>query len=218
MVKIGHRSGIVPVKKKISVIALNPRAGASYRADIAGLFAEEVDISVFSVQDGSAAGVLNRADLFVTSTDVYVFPEEPMRHIPVDSQAMAVEVSFRWSELRRLKKIPAGSQVLFVNLTQTVAREVAINNYSFDRMFARSIRLERQFHILMESLEDGVMGRNEKGDIFACSRHAEEMTCVGASLVQGRRCEEVFPYIPFVQCLQSRQTLPAWPAVKAPSR
>ncbi len=92
---------------------------------------------------------------------------------------------------------------------QRYAQEVATSNYSFDRMFARSIRLESQFHILMESLEDGVIGVNEKGEIFACSRHAEDMTRVSASLIQGKRCEEVFPYIPFVQCLQSRQTLPA---------
>ena len=283
----------MPGKKKISVIALDPRAGESYKSDIAQLFADAADISVFSMLDGSAAGVLDRADLFVASTDAYGSPEELMRHIPIDSQTMAVEVSFRWSELRRLKELPAGSRVLFVNMTQTMAREaiaqleqfgvthiqwipfypgapevpdvhiavtpdelryvppgmetvidlgqrvctsgmmieialrlglesllegpafqryaqeVATSNYSFDRMFARSIRLESQFHILMESLEDGVVGVNEKGEIFACSRHAEEMTLVSASLIQGRRCEEVFPYIPFVQCLQSRQTLPA---------
>lgn len=282
----------MPGKKKISVIALDPRAGESYKRDIAGLFSEEAEISVFSVLDGSAAGVLDRADLFVASTDAYGSPEELMRHIPIDSQTMAVEVSFRWSELRKLKELPAGSKVLFVNMTQTMAREaiaqleqfgithihwvpfypgapevpdariavtpdevryvppgmetvidlgqrvctsgmmieialrlglesllegpafqryareVATSNYSFDRMFARSIRLESQFHILMESLEDGVVGVNEKGEIFACSRRAEEMTCVSASLVQGRRCEEVFPYIPFTQCLQNRQTLP----------
>ena len=280
-------------KKKISVIALDPRAGESYRSDIMKLFAEEAEVSVFSVLDGSAAGVLDRADLFVASTDAYGSPEELMRHIPIDSQTMAVEVSFRWSELRKLKELPAGSRVLFVNMTQTMAREaiaqleqfgvthihwipfypgapevpdvrvavtpdelryappgmetvidlgqrvctsgmmieialrlglesllegpafqryaqaVATSNYSFDRMFARSIRLESQFHILMESLEDGVVGVNERGEIFACNCHAEEMTLVSASLIQGRRCEEVFPYIPFVQCLQSRQTLPA---------
>ena len=274
----------MPGKKKISVIALDPRAGESYKSDIAQLFADAADISVFSMLDGSAAGVLDRADLFVASTDAYGSPEELMRHIPIDSQTMAVEVSFRWSELRRLKELPAGSRVLFVNMTQTMAREaiaqleqfgvthiqwipfypgapevpdvhiavtpdelryvppgmetvidlgqrvctsgmmieialrlglesllegpafqryaqeVATSNYSFDRMFARSIRLESQFHILMESLEDGVVGVNEKGEIFACSRHAEEMTLVSAPLIQGRRCEEVFPYIPFAQC------------------
>ncbi|MCI9120624.1 MAG: sigma 54-interacting transcriptional regulator [Oscillibacter sp.] len=280
-------------KKRITVIALDPQAGESYRSDIAQLFGGVAEISAFSVLDGSAAGVLDRADLFVASTDAYGSPEELLRHIPIDSQTMAVEVSFRWRELRKLKKLPAGSPVLFVNMTQTMAREaiaqleqfgithvrwipfypgapevpeariavtpgelryvppgmetvidlgqrvctsgmmieialrlelesllegpafqdyareVATNNYSFDRMFARSIRLESLFYILMESLEDGVVGINEKGEIFACSRRAEEMTLVSASLIQGRRCEEVFPYIPFVQCLQSRQTLPA---------
>lgn len=279
-------------KKKISVIALDPRAGESYRSDIESLFADAAEVSAFSVLDGSAAGVLERADLFVASTDAYGSPEELMRHVPIDSQTMAVEVSFRWSELRKLKELPAGSRVLFVNMTQTMAREaiaqleqfgithiqwipfypgaaeapdvhiavtpdevryvppgmetvvnlgqrvctsgmmieialrlglesllegaafqryareVATSNYSFDRMFARSIRLESQFHILMESLEDGVIGVNEKGEVFACSSRAEEMTCVSAALVQGRRCGEVFPYIPFAQCLQSRQTLP----------
>lgn len=283
----------MPAKKKISVIALDPRAGESYKSDIEKVFAGAADISVFSMLDGSAAGVLDRADLFVASTDAYGSPEELMRHIPIDSQTMAVEVSFRWSELRKLKELPAGSRVLFVNMTQTMAREaiaqleqfgvthvhwipfypgapevpnvriavtpdelryvppgmetvidlgqrvctsgmmieialrlglehlleepafqryaqeVATSNYSFDRMFARSIRLESLFHILMESLEDGVVGVNEKGEIFACSRHAEEMTLVSAPLVQGKRCEEVFPYIPFAQCMQSRRSLPA---------
>ena len=231
-------------KKKISVIALDPRAGKSYGEDIAGLFSDVADISVFSMLDGSAAGVLERADLFVASTDAYGSPEELAKHIPLDSQTMAIEVSFRWSELRKLKELPAGSKVLFVNMTETMAREaiaqleqfgithihwipfypgasleedvhiavtpdemryvppkmetvidigqrvctsgmmieialrlglesllegpafqeyarsVATSNYSFDQMFARSVRLESLFHILLESLEDGVIGMN----------------------------------------------------------
>ena len=89
-------------KKKISVIALDPRAGKSYGEDIAGLFSDVADISVFSMLDGSAAGVLERADLFEASTDAYGSPEELAKHIPLDSQTMAIEVSFRWSELRKL--------------------------------------------------------------------------------------------------------------------
>lgn len=110
-------------KKKISVIALDPRAGKSYGEDIASLFGDVADISVFSVLDGSAAGVLEPADLFVASTDAYGSPEELAKHIPLDSQTMAIEVSFRWRELRKLKELPTGSKVLFVNITQTMARE-----------------------------------------------------------------------------------------------
>lgn len=52
------------------MIALDPRAGRSYGRDIAGLFSDVADISVFSVKDGSAANVLDRADLFVASTSL----------------------------------------------------------------------------------------------------------------------------------------------------
>ena len=69
--KLVKGSDFVVTKKKISVIALDPRAGKSYGEDIAGLFSDVVDISVFSMLDGSAAGVLERADLFVASTDAY---------------------------------------------------------------------------------------------------------------------------------------------------
>ena len=41
----------------------------------------------------------------------------------MECQTMAVEVSFHWKELRKLKEIPSGSKVLFVNMTQTMARE-----------------------------------------------------------------------------------------------
>ena len=110
-------------KKTISVIALDPRAGESYGRDIRGLFAEEAEVSVFSVMDGSAAGVLEAADLFAVSTDAYGSAEELARHVPIGCQTMAIQVSFRWQELRRLKELPAGSKVLFVNMTETMARE-----------------------------------------------------------------------------------------------
>ena len=83
-------------KKKISIIALDPRAARSYGRDVEGLFGDVADISVFSVRDGSAMGVLPHADLFVASTDAFGSPEELARHVPIDSQTMAIEVSFRW--------------------------------------------------------------------------------------------------------------------------
>ena len=42
-------------------------------------------------------------------------------------------------------------------------REVATNTYSFDRVFARGLRLESQFEMLMEILDEGIVGVNERG-------------------------------------------------------
>ena len=36
-------------------------------------------------------------------------------------------------------------------------REVATNTYSFDRVFARGLRLESQFEMLMEILDEGIV-------------------------------------------------------------
>ena len=41
-------------------------------------------------------------------------------------------------------------------------REVATNTYSFDRVFARGLRLESQFEMLMEILDEGIVGVNER--------------------------------------------------------
>ncbi|MDO4267979.1 MAG: sigma 54-interacting transcriptional regulator, partial [Eubacteriales bacterium] len=271
----------------------DPRAGKSYQSEVSGLFGAYADVALYSVMDGSAMGVLPRADLFVISTDAYGSAEEVARHVPMGSETMAIEVSFKWRELRKLKEIPAGTKVLFVNLTRTMAQEaiaqlnqfginhiqlipfypgaepvpgalvavtpdemryvpaeietkinlgqrsctsgmmieialrlgleqlletdefreyfrsIATSNYSFDQMFARSVRLESQFHILMDVLEEGVIGVNERGEIFACSRHAEEITRASAGLAAGKRGEDVFPYIPFADCLKGRRRVEA---------
>lgn len=283
-----------PVKKKrIAIVSLDARAGESYGREVKSLFGDYAHISLYHVQDGSAMGALPPADLFVVSTDAYGSAEEVARHVPMGCQTMAVEVSFRWSELRKLKEIPQGSKVLFVNMTQAMAREaitqlnqfginhihlipfypgavleedvhmavtpdemryvpqeietkinlgqrpctsgmmieialrldlaflletepfqeyfrsIATNNYSFDQMFAKSIRLESQFHILMETLEEGVIGVNERGEIFACSHHAEEITRASSSLIIGKRGEKVFPYIDFSKCLKEKSRVSA---------
>ena len=92
-------------KKKITVVSLDPRAGASYAGEVQSLFGDYADISMFNVMDGSAMGILEWADLFVISTDAYGSAEEVARHVPIGCQTMAVEVSFRWNELRKLKEI-----------------------------------------------------------------------------------------------------------------
>lgn len=280
-------------KKTISVIALDPRAGASYYRNIHSLFHEYADIASYSVLDGTATGVLEKADLFVISFDAYGSAEEVALHVPVECPTMDIEVSFRWRELQLLKEIPKGTKVLFVNMTLGMAREaisqlaqlginhlqfipfypgatltepvdlavtpdeeryipeqikrrinlghrsctsgmmieialrlgleqlletepfqqylqsIATSNYSFDQMFARSTRLESQFHILMDILNDGVIGITEKGTIFACSHHAEEITRTSSSLVIGKNGDLIYPYMGFSRCLKEKEALPA---------
>lgn len=278
--------------KKIAVVALDPLAGASYTKEVRDLFGEYAEVVGYSVRDGSAAGVLPRADLFAISTDAYGSAEEEARHVPIDSQIMSIEVTFYWETLKKLFEIPQGMKVLFVNVTSNMAREaitqlsslgvnhlqfipyypgavleepvdiavtpgesrfvppsvktvidcdhrpcsygmmveialrlgleylpetesfmnyakvVASNHYSFDLMYAKSRRQESQMHILAESLDEGLIGVNETGDIFVCNKKACQIARISEELTMGKKGEEVFPYIPFYQVLREKKAVP----------
>lgn len=278
--------------KKIAVVALDPLAGASYTKEVRDLFGEYAEVVGYSVRDGSAAGVLPRADLFAISTDAYGSAEEEARHVPINSQIMSIEVTFYWETLKKLFEIPQGTKVLFVNVTSNMAREaitqlsslgvnhlqfipyypgavleepvdiavtpgesrfvppsvktvidcdhrpcsygmmveialrlgleylpetesfmnyakvVASNHYSFDLMYAKSRRQESQMHILAESLDEGLIGVNETGDIFVCNKKACQIARISEELTMGKKGEEVFPYIPFYQVLREKKAVP----------
>nr|MBP7425915.1 sigma 54-interacting transcriptional regulator [Oscillibacter sp.] len=139
----------------------------------------------------------------VTPDEMRYVPEEIETKIDVGQRActsgMMIEIALRLGL----------EHLLETEKFQTYFQSIATSNYSFDQMFARSIRLESQFHILMETLEDGVVGVNERGEVFACNRHAEEITRTSADLVMGKPASQVFPYLPFSKCLQERERLPA---------
>ena len=89
---------------------------------------------------------------------------------------------------------------------------MATSNYSFDQMYSRSRKLESQFHILMEILDEGLVGVNEKGEIFACNRKACQIARVESSLVMGKRGEEVerryFPTFHFTGLSRKNRRFP----------
>ena len=88
-------------------------------------------------------------------------------------------------------------------------REVAANTYSFDRVFARGLRLESQFEMLMEILDEGIVGVNERGEVFACNHKLEELTGVPRREALQRPAELVYPFLPFAKCLEEQRGQPA---------
>ena len=86
---------------------------------------------------------------------------------------------------------------------------IATNTYSFDLMFARTRRLESQFDILMEILDEGIIGINERAELFAMNEKAEEITGLKRSLVMHRQASTVLGNIPFLECLKTKRKLEA---------
>ena len=84
---------------------------------------------------------------------------------------------------------------------------MASSNYSFDTMFTRSRRLESQFDILMDILDEGIIGVNEKGEIFAVNEKAEEITGLKRNLILHKQAGNVLSYLPLVQCLKTKEKM-----------
>lgn len=280
------------MRKTIAVVALDPRASAFYTEQVRGLFGSRAEVNGYSVRDGSVERI-TASDLYMVSTDAFDSTDEVRQHIPIDSQTVEIQVSYRWEIINQMKEYPKGTKALFVNFTGKMAREaitkleqlgvnniqftpfypgakldetmefaitpdeedcvpsgmknvwnighrsctggtmieaalrlgfddmleeagflryvgdIATNNYNFDEMFARSRRLESRFDILIESLDEGIVGVDERGELFACNQKAREITKVKSQLTLGRHAETVFPYIPFAACIQSKAPIPA---------
>lgn len=273
------------MKKSIGVIALDPFAGRAYAEQVRQVFGERAVVRNYSIMDNTAAHI-EPCDLCMASTDAFSAMEDPDAVFPEGAQRMEIQVTYRKEVISRLRRIPEGTEVLFVNMTETMAREavtqleqlgvshlkfilyapgetavrlpgiavtpdeeryvpeeteeiinigqrtcsadtmieaavrlgleelleeaafkeyqesVCTNTYCFDRMMARSHRLETQFDILMEVLDQGVIAVDECGEIYAVNERAEDITHVPGESAAGRKGEEVFPYIPFSDCLE----------------
>lgn len=276
------------MKKEIAVIALDPFAGRAYADQIREVFGSAASVRNYSVMDKTAFRIAP-CDLCMVSTDAFNAMNEPGRPPFRPEQRMEIQVTYRKEIIRRLNELPRGSRVLFVNVTETMAREavaqleqlgvghlkfllyapgmplpdapeivvtpdemryvpetsapvinigprtcsadtmieaamrlgleaileqeafkryqeeVCTNTYSFERMMDRSRRLESQFDILMEVLEQGVIAVNEDGQITAINEAAREMTHVYGAHALKQPGETVFPYIPFMRSIYEKQ-------------
>ena len=273
------------MKKSIAVIALDPFAGKAYAQQVRQVFGERAVVRNYSIMDGTAAH-MEPCDLYMGSTDAFDAMGDHSIYLPRDAQRMEIQVTYRKDSIRCLQELPKGTKVLFVNMTETMAREavtqleqlgvthlkfilhapgtklsdrveiavtpdeeryvpqgidriinigqrtcsadtmieaairlglddlleepafkeyrdsVCTNTWYFDQMMERSRRLESQFDILMDVLDQGVIAVNEQGEIYAINQMARDITHVFGNTALRQQGEKVFPYIPFGQCLR----------------
>lgn len=148
------------------------------------------------------ADVDDMPDLAVTPDEAELVPSSVRSVINIGhrscSSGMMIEIAIRLGLEKLLETRPFRDYLT----------SIAGNNYSFERMFTRSNRLESQFRILLEILDEGLIGVNEKGKIFACNQKACQITGNSENLITGHACEEIFPYIPFLECFEKQQKIP----------
>lgn len=278
------------MKKLVAIIALDELAARFYETQVRELFGELVDTTSYSVRENTIAQ-LQRADLYVISTDAFNSLDDLRMYIPIDGEVVEIGVTFTKAALKKLWAIPKETKALFVNLSEKMVREatarlnqlgvnhitfipyypgapevsglelavtpaesryvpdtiknvvdigqrvldantiveialklklgfilegkkineyfqaIETNSYSFYELLGRSSRYESLFEILIEQLDEGIIGVNEENRIFACNSKAAEITGVSHPSILNREAEQVFPYIPFEECYRTLQRI-----------
>lgn len=112
----------VCIEQMVTVIALDERA-AHYHADqVKLLFGGHVAVDGFSVPAVLGTGAAP-ADLYCITTDALENLPDFRATLPPDAQIVEIGVTFTREAIEMLELIPAGTRVLFVNLSEKMAAE-----------------------------------------------------------------------------------------------
>jgi len=87
------------------------------------------------------------------------------------------------------------------------SEKIATNSYSLERLAGKTNNLESQFDILLRILDEGIIGVNSDGVIFAVNSCAEKNICLQKTELVGRKADEVLMEIPFNAVFSSMQPI-----------
>ncbi len=87
------------------------------------------------------------------------------------------------------------------------SEKIATNSYSLERLAGKTNKLESQFDILLRILDEGIIGVNSDGIIFAINCCAEKNICMQKTELVGRKAEEALREIPFDTVFSTMQPI-----------
>ena len=196
-----HRLQALPAGKKVLFVNLSDKMCREAVTRLNQLGVNQLDFDLY--HPGAPEPDMSQYDFVIT-------PQET-RYVPAGAREI-IDIGQRVCDSSTM--IEAALRLGFEELLETpefeqYQRDVAANTYSFDRVFARGLRLESQFEILMEILDEGIVGVNERGEVFASNHKLEEITGIPGARALQRPAAEVYPFLPFAKCLAERLPQPA---------
>ena len=196
-----HRLQALPAGKKVLFVNLSDKMCREAVTRLNQLGVNQLDFDLY--HPGAPEPDMSQYDFVIT-------PQET-RYVPAGAREI-IDIGQRVCDSSTM--IEAALRLGFEELLETpefeqYQRDVAANTYSFDRVFARGLRLESQFEMLMEILDEGIVGVNERGEVFASNHKLEEITGIPGARALQRPAAEVYSFVPFARCLAERAPQPA---------
>lgn len=115
--------GGMRMQKSIAVVTLDSMAGSFYAEQLKKLFGDCIITNEYSVR-GNTTQNIQKADLYLVSTDAFESSEEYKRYIPEDGEMVKINMTFTKETIERLAIISKGTKAMMVNLSYKMTREV----------------------------------------------------------------------------------------------
>ncbi|WMJ81725.1 sigma 54-interacting transcriptional regulator [Clostridium sp. MB40-C1] len=111
------------MQKNIAVVTFDAMAGSFYAQQLRNLFGNCIITNEYSVR-GNTISSIQKADLYLVSTDAFDSNEEYKRYIPKDAPMVKINMTFTKEIIEELSMIPKGTKAMLVNLSYKMTREV----------------------------------------------------------------------------------------------
>jgi len=90
---------------------------------------------------------------------------------------------------------------------QNYLSSIASDFYSFNELLGRSTYMESTFQKLLDVLDTGIIGIDDRKDVFIYNRKAEQILNTSLADATGKSAESAVPYIPFGEYESSGYTI-----------
>lgn len=136
--------------------------------------------------------------------DIAVTPGES-RFVPVHA-VQVIDIGARVLDMSTVVDIAVNldlDHLLQGEKIRSYFKEIATNSPGVENLLGKTDRLEKQFDILLQLLDDGIIGVNTKGLIYFYNDAAENITGLKRGNVLGRYIWELMPQFPYRQVLDT---------------
>lgn len=135
----------------------------------------------------------------IPKLDLAITPGES-RHVPKNACTRVVDIGHRLLDTSTIIEIALkldAEHLLEEEKFKNYFDSIVTNSYSLEKLTGRTNTLESQFDILLKTLNDGIIGVNSEGTIFAFNESAEKIIGAEKNDILGKEAKEVLPCISF---------------------
>ncbi|MCY6369160.1 sigma-54 interaction domain-containing protein [Clostridium ganghwense] len=144
----------------------------------------------------------------IPDLDIAITPGES-RYVPKNVKQV-IDIGHRVLDINTIIDIAAKldlDDLLKKHKIQRYFKSIVTNRYGVEKLMGLTNRLESQFSILLQGLEEGIIGVDLEGIVYFYNESAESIIGLKKEEVLGKHVKELIPQLPFEQVLYKSKSI-----------